>query len=68
LTALLPLLGGALLVVLTVDVIMTVFQPSGQGGPINRRQNRLIWAAFRVLAAKLPPDRRDSFLGYGGSR
>ncbi len=46
---LLPSLGGLLLVTLVLDVLLTVFPPVGHGGPIHRRQGRLVWSVFRAL-------------------
>lgn len=44
-----PASGTALLCLLAWDVFMTAFHAEGRGGPINRRQNRLIWQAVRTL-------------------
>lgn len=43
----LPLLGIALLSVLLVDILLTVFPPLGHGGPLHRWQNRILWRMTR---------------------
>jgi hypothetical protein len=65
-TAVLPLIGGALLVLLVVDVFSTVFSPSGRGGPINRRQNRALWLAFRRAALRRDGSIRRTWLSLAG--
>ena len=42
-----PTVGASLLLLLALDVFKTAFHAEGRGGPINRYQNRLIWAAAR---------------------
>jgi hypothetical protein len=44
-----PALGVAVLAGVGTDVFMTVFNPAEYGGPLTRRQNRLLWAAARRL-------------------
>lgn len=62
----LSLLGGALLLLLVVDVFSTVFSPFGRGGPVNRWQNRFLWRAFRRLGRRRDGSARDGFLSLGG--
>ena len=42
-----PLVGVCMLLVVSVDVFMTVFNPAEYGGPVTLRQNRVIWRAAR---------------------
>ncbi len=49
----LPLFGVALLSVLLVDILLTVFPPLGHGGPLHRRQNRVLWRMIRSLTQGL---------------
>ena len=62
----LPLLGTGLLLLLAADVFSTVFWPKGRGGPVNRRQNRLVWAAFRSLGRRRDGSTRDGLLAVAG--
>lgn len=42
--------AGVLLVgLLTADVFQTAFHAEGRGGPINRRQNRVLWRLVRAV-------------------
>ena len=57
----LHLIAAALmLALLLVDVFSTVFDPRGRGGPLNRRQNRLMWRLIRKVGADRP-----AFLALG---
>lgn len=52
---LLHLISAALILgVLFADVFFTVFDPRGRGGPLNRRQNRLVWALIRNVGRGRP--------------
>lgn len=51
---------------LAADVFFTVFHSGGRGGLVNRRQNRLVWALFRGVGARLNGTRRERWLSYGG--
>src|SRR5919202_5564996 len=62
LAVLLPALGVGLLVVVATDVFMTVFNPAEYGGPLTRRQNRLIWAIARRLTRGRDSPRRHRAL------
>jgi Ion channel len=42
--------GVALIGAVATDVFMTVFSPAEYGGPLTRRQNRVLWAAVRRVA------------------
>ncbi len=55
-------LGIVLLLAAMVDVFLTVFSPAAYGGPITRRQNRLLWRAFRLLASRARQRTRDRWL------
>lgn len=44
--------GVILLLLLAADVFLTVFQSQGRGGPLNRRQNRLVWQVFRLVGVR----------------
>jgi hypothetical protein len=55
----LPLLGGAILLLLLADVFLTVFHPQGRGGPLTHWQNRAVWTSFRRLGR-----RADSWLSF----
>lgn len=46
--------AAALLALLLADVFLTVFDPRGRGGPLNRVQNRSLWRLMRVLARRKP--------------
>src|SRR5919197_3616329 len=59
---LLPAPGVGLLVVVATDVSMTVFNPAEYGGPLTRRQNRLIWAIGRRLTRGRDSPRRHRAL------
>lgn len=61
-----PLLGGSMLVLLVVDVFMTVYHTEAHGGPLNRRQNYLLWEVFRWVAARLDGGVRPRFLSLAG--
>src|SRR5690606_1974964 len=45
-------LGAALILLVAVDIFFTVFHSSGHGGPINRRQNRLLWWFLRKVGIR----------------
>jgi hypothetical protein len=45
--AVLALVGFAVLVLLLVDVVQTVFVPRGDAGPLTRRVHRAVWGAAR---------------------
>ena len=45
-----PVIGVCMLLVVSVDVFMTVFNPAEYGGPVTLRQNRVIWAAARWMS------------------
>jgi len=60
-----PTLGALLLLALAVDVFKTAFHAEGRGGPINRRQNRLIWNVVR-WAGTLGGGTRPRLLSIGG--
>lgn len=62
-----PVIGAALLLLLGADVFLTVFHPSGRGGPINRKQNRAVWGLFRLAGVRSDGTLRDGFLSLGGS-
>lgn len=63
---LLPAAGALLLGLLFVDVFATVFHAAGRGGPINRRQNRLLWNVFRRIGIRRDGTPRRALLAYGG--
>lgn len=62
----LPALGFALLILLGVDVLITVFHPQGRGGPINRMQMTCVWTAFRSLAKWRGEGPRSDLLSFCG--
>jgi hypothetical protein len=62
----LPLLGFLLLVLLLVDVFLTIFHAAGRGGPINRRQNRLLWGAFRWAGMRRNGASRSTLMAFAG--
>lgn len=53
--------GTAIILLLIADVFGTIAHPEGRGGPLNRRQNRLLWRTFR----RITPERREQWLSYG---
>ena len=59
---LIPVIGAALLLLLAADVFFTVFSPHGRGGPVNRRQNRALWALFRASGRRRDGSARDRWL------
>lgn len=63
---LLLVFGVLLLVLLFVDVFLTVLHASGRAGPITRRYNRLLWAAFRAVGVRSDGIPRERFLAFGG--
>lgn len=63
---LVPLLGAALLLLLAFDILITVFHPEGHGGPVNRFQNRVIWAVFRRLGVGRDGEPSHTFLSFCG--
>lgn len=62
----LPALGVALLAVLFVDVLFTVFHPQGHGGPVHRRQNQLVWRVFQLIATHRDGATRPQLLALAG--
>lgn len=60
----LPLLGALLLVLLLVDLFLTVFHAQGRGGPLNRVQNRAVWALFRRAGIRGDGTSRAGLLGF----
>lgn len=65
-TLVLPAFGVALLAVLFVDVLFTVFHPQGHGGPMHRRQNQLVWRVFQFLATRRDRATRPQLLALAG--
>lgn len=64
-TDLLPAIAGFLVLALVgVDVFVTVFHPEGHGGPLTRRQNRLVWASWKATATRR--SRRNRWLALAG--
>lgn len=61
-SVLLPAVGAGVLLLLAADVFFTVFSPHGRGGPVNRRQNRAIWALFRAAGRRRDGSVRDGWL------
>lgn len=59
--------GGAVLLVLLVDVFLTAFHAEGRGGPLTRRLNRVLWRALRRLGTTGAGDTRPRILALGGS-
>lgn len=59
---LLPAIGTGMLLLLALDVFLTVFSPHGRGGPVNRRQNRALWALFRATGRRRDGSARDAWL------
>lgn len=60
-----PLSGALLLALLALDVFQTAFHAEGRGGPINRRQNRVIWKLVRWTAT-VGGRRSGPLLSLGG--
>lgn len=60
-----PAGGVLLLLLLATDVFETAFHAEGRGGPINRKQNRLIWSVVR-WAATIGGETRPRLLSIGG--
>lgn len=60
-----PAGGALLLLLLATDVFQTAFHAEGRGGPIHRKQNRLIWNAVR-WAATVGGRTRPQLLSIGG--
>lgn len=58
--------GVLLLLLLAADVLLTVFHPNGHGGPLNRLQNRAVWATFRRAARLLGRARGQRLLDLAG--
>ena len=58
---LIPAAGSLLLLLLAIDVFLTVIHPEGHGGPLTRRQNRLLWALWKAAAPR--SSRREAWLG-----
>lgn len=42
-------LGIGLILLLSIDVFLSVFQAQGRPGPVTRNQNRVIWQIFRSI-------------------
>jgi hypothetical protein len=55
-------LGVAVVLLVYLDAFRTVFHSRGRGGPLSRRQNRLVWKLFRRTARWRRPDARDAWL------
>ena len=64
-TVLFVLAGAAVLLLLLVDVVQTVFVPRGDAGPVTRRVHRAVWATGRH-AARSPRLLRRRLLGLVG--
>lgn len=63
---LLSVLGALVILVLIWDVFITVFHAQGLGGPINRRQNRWVWALVGRLSVRRDGSRREGLLALAG--
>lgn len=59
--------GGAVLLLLVIDIFLTVFHAEGRGGPLNRRLNRVLWRALRRAGTTRGGEARPRVLGLGGS-
>ena len=60
-TDLLSAIAGLLVLAFVgMDVFITVFHPEGHGGPLTRRQNRLVWGLWKATAPR-------GSLGYDSS-
>lgn len=56
-------MGGLILTLLLTDVFLTVFHAQGHGGPLTRRQNRLVWSLSRRVGVRRDGAPRDALLG-----
>lgn len=63
---LLPTVGGAVLLLLGVDVFLTVFHPEGRGGPFSGRISRLVWRLFRRFGVRRDGRPRERLLSLAG--
>jgi Ion channel len=60
-------LGVAILTALVLDILLTLFPPLGtHGGPVHRRQNRLIWSLFRTIGIRRDGSARPGVLAMAG--
>ena len=64
-TAVFVLAGTAVLALLLVDVVQTVFVPRGDAGPLTRSVHRAVWATTRRVVRDTGP-RRRKVLGLVG--
>lgn len=58
--------GVGLLLLLTADIFLTVFHPNAHGGPVNRRQNRVVWRLFCTVANRFSRGWKARMLSGGG--
>ena len=59
-----PLAGALILLLVIVDVFRTVFHTEARGGPLNKWQNRSVWAMFCIVGKRLQDPARSSWLGF----
>jgi hypothetical protein len=61
-----PAAGVLILLVLLRDIVITVFHPEGQGGPLFRVLSRTLWAGFRALGRRSDGSLRTDLLSMAG--
>jgi hypothetical protein len=61
-----PFAGALLLLMLSRDVLITVFHPEGHGGPLFRVLSRGVWAGIRGVARRAGGPRQGTILTYAG--
>jgi hypothetical protein len=61
-----PLLGLPLMLVVLADVFLTVLYARMGTSILGERLGRALWLAFRAVATRAPPHRRDRVLAYAG--
>jgi hypothetical protein len=61
-----PIAGTLILLLLTRDVLITVFHPEGHGGPVHRVLNRAVWGTFRVVGRRRDGTPRRKLVSLAG--
>jgi hypothetical protein len=61
-----PIAGTLILLLLTRDVLITVFHPEGHGGPVHRVLNRAVWGTFRLVGRRRDGTLRRKLVSLAG--
>lgn len=65
-TILLTMLGAGLVLLVAYDVYATILHARARSGPIGESLNRIVWRTARIVAFRLPRQRRHRMLNVVG--